>query len=116
MGYLRGWKYFEICFQTGVPNYSSLPNIEEDWSHSVYENREEILPNGASDPLGKPITITSHFDANLMHDILSWKSVTGVIHYFNGFPVEIYCMKSPAVECAQSMVQNLWLGEHVLSK
>ena len=58
------------------------------------------MSNNAPPPLGKPITITSHFDASLLHDMLSGKSVTGIIHYFNGFPVETYSKKPPTVECA----------------
>ena len=99
-GYLHSQKHFKIRFRTGVPDYSSLPDVEDDWTHSVYNNRKEILPDDAPDPLGKSVTITSHFDASLMHDVLSGKSVTGIIHYFNGFPVETYCKKPPTIECA----------------
>ena len=35
-----------------------------------------------------------------MYNVLSGKSVTGIIRYFNGFPVETYCKKPPTVKCA----------------
>jgi hypothetical protein len=54
-----------------------------DWDHSVYGNPTEDIPTDAPPPLGKKIVLTHYFDANLMHDVLSGKSVTGVVHFYN---------------------------------
>ena len=100
VGYLKSMKHFKLRFRTSIPDYSSLSKPDQDWSNSVYEQQKEILPHDAPDPLGETIRITSHFDASLMHDVLSGKSVTGIIHYFNAFPIESFCKKPPTVECA----------------
>ena len=44
--------------------------------------------------------MTSYFDANLMHDMLSQKAVTGIIHYFNGTSIQAYSKKQATVEAA----------------
>jgi hypothetical protein len=54
-----------------------------DWEHSVYGNPTEDIPADAAPPLGKQIVLTHYFDANLMHDVLSRKAVTGVVHFYN---------------------------------
>jgi hypothetical protein len=51
-------------------------------------------------PLGKPVMTTAYVDANLYHDYLSGRSVTGVLHLVNQTPVEWYCKRQATVETA----------------
>jgi hypothetical protein len=45
--------------------------------------------------------LTSHYvDANLMHDMVSGKSVTGCIHFINQTPIDSYSKKQATVETA----------------
>jgi len=46
----------------------------------------------APKPKGKPVTMTSFFDANLHHDLISGKSVTGILHQLNKTPID-WCSK-----------------------
>ena len=68
--------------------------------HTVYEGAKEILPHDAPHPLGKPVYFTTYVDANLMHDILTGKSVTGIIHFINQTPFDWYAKKQSTVETA----------------
>jgi hypothetical protein len=56
------------------PDYSDLPDLEHDWTKSVYEEITEIRPHDAPELLGKYVTITHFVDANLMHDIVTGRS------------------------------------------
>ena len=51
-------------------------------------------------PLGNLVIMTSFMDANLMHDVMSGRSVTGIIHFFNKTPIEWYTRKQPSVATA----------------
>ena len=77
-----------------------MSDVEEDWSHTVYKDSKEIVPPDAPEPLGNRVTLSSYFDANLMHDVLSGKAVTGILHFLNSFPLESYSKKQATVETA----------------
>ena len=46
-----------------------------DWSRDVYKECEEEIPQDAPIPYGKKFTLIHYFNVNLMHDVLSGKSV-----------------------------------------
>ena len=50
--------------------------------------------------MGKPVTLTHYVDANLFHDALTGRSVTGVLHMLNGTPIDGYSKKQATVETA----------------
>ena len=66
----------------------------------MYGNPIKDKQRDAPDPLGKCVTITSYFDANLMHDILSGKACTGIIHFLNKTPIDWYSKKQAILETA----------------
>ena len=92
----------ETCtlrFCTHEPGYSDLPNKEHEWS-SVYGEIQELLPDDAPPPLGKQVTLTHYVNANLFHDALSGRSVTGILHMMNATPIDWYSKKQATVETA----------------
>ena len=99
-GYLAKMKHAAVRIRTDEPDYSDLPNIEFDWSRSIYGELEEIIPSDAPKPLGKPVTFTHYVDANLMHDMATGRSVTGILHLINKTPVDWYSKKQATVETA----------------
>jgi hypothetical protein len=86
----------KIRVRTGVPDYSQLIRQNHDW-FNVYGNVTEELP---PEPLGLPVLTTTYVDANLYHDYVSGRSVTGVLHLVNQTPVEWYCKRQATVETA----------------
>ncbi len=93
-------KHSCIRIRTDEPDYSDLPDPEYDWSKSVYGECTELVPDDANEPLGKPVTLTHYVDANLMHDITTGKSVTGILHLLNKTPIDWYSKKQATVETA----------------
>jgi hypothetical protein len=89
-----------IRVRTKEPDYSALPVQEFEWAHTVYGDVSEIIPNDAPLPLGKHVTLTHYFDANLYHDMLTGRSVTGILHLMNKTPIEWYSKKQATVETA----------------
>ena len=59
-----------------------------------------MLPNDAPKPLGKPVVMTTYVDANLYHDLVNGRSVTGILHLFNQTVVDWYSRKQATVETA----------------
>ena len=100
-GFLCRFRHFKLRFRVDEPDISAIPDMQDyDWEHSVYGNPTEDIPKDAPPPLGKRIILTHYYDANLMHDVLSGKAVTGVVHFYNKTPVDWYCKKQSTSETA----------------
>ena len=99
-GYLRKMRYAVIRLRTEEPDYSHLDSKEHDWFYTCYGNPKEDVPDDAPRPLGKRIVISSYVDANLYHDLISGKSVTGILHFFNKTPIDWYTKLQSTVETA----------------
>lgn len=84
IGYLCKFIQYRICFRTKELDYTIIQDTTESWDFEVYKDAREILTNDAPPPKGNRVTMTSYFDANLMHNILSGKVYTGILHLFNG--------------------------------
>ena len=99
-GYLYKMRNATIRIRTGEPDYSDLPEKVYDWEQSVYAGAEELMPHDAPTPLGKPVVMTTYVDANLYHDLINGRSVTGVLHLFNKTVVDWYSKKQATIETA----------------
>ena len=98
--YLAKMRHAFIRFRVHEPDYSDLPVCEQKWDTSVYGDVSEELPHNAPPALGRRVILTHYVDANLYHDMLSGKSVTGILHLFNGTPIDWYSKKQGTVETA----------------
>jgi hypothetical protein len=52
-------------------------------------------------------------DANLMHDVATGRSITGILHLVSKTPIDMYSRKQ--AKC-QPMDQSLLLAKYVLSR
>ena len=98
--YLSKMKHAAIRIRTEEPDYSDIPKFDYDWSQTIYGNVKECKPLDAPKPLGKHVTLTHFVDANLMHDVTTGRSVTGVLHIINKTPIDWYSKKQATVETA----------------
>ena len=89
-----------IRIRTEEPDYSAIPDPEYDWEHTVYRGAEEVIPSDLPRPLGKQVVTTDYVDANLYHDFVTGKSLTGILTFFNKTPVDWYSKKQATVETA----------------
>jgi hypothetical protein len=54
----------------------------------------------APESLGNYVTLTHYVNANLIHDVATGRSVTGILHLVNKTPIEWYSKKQATVETA----------------
>jgi hypothetical protein len=99
-GYLSKMRHAMIRIRTDEPDHSGLPDKVYDWEHSVYAGAEELMPHDAPPALGKPVVMTTYVDANLYHDLVNGRSVTGIMHIFNKTLVDWFSKKQSTVETA----------------
>jgi hypothetical protein len=87
-----------IC--TEEPDYSDLLELCHDWSRYVYGEITELIPHDAPEPLDNYVTLTHYVDANLMHDVVSGRSVSGILHMVNKTPIVWFSKKQATIETA----------------
>jgi hypothetical protein len=66
----------------------------------VYGPNEEELPENMPATRGKPFRTKTYGDANLMHWLVSGRSMSGIIHLVNQTPIRWLCKKHNVVETA----------------
>jgi hypothetical protein len=96
--YVACFKESTIRFRTLEPDYSDIPGISYDWIR--YDGAVEDIPDDAPEPLGKFVVTTMHVDANLCHDLITGKLVSGILPWVNGTPIDWFSKKQGAVETA----------------
>jgi len=89
-----------IRIRVQPPDFSQLSDSELDWTYSVYGAGSELIPHDLPTPLGKPVHLTHYLDANLYHDLLTGRSVSGILHFLNATPIDWYSKKQSTVETA----------------
>jgi hypothetical protein len=83
-GYLKKHPDAAIRFRTGIPQHEVVEQPEEyDWQDGVYSTEPEELPDDMPEPKGLAFRISTYEDANLMHDLITGKSMSGIIHLVN---------------------------------
>ena len=79
---------------------------EFDWSNTPHADAKEEYPSNLPVARGEPVLMVTYVDANLMHDKLSGKSVTGVLHFLNKTPIDWFTKKQGTVETATFGSEN----------
>jgi hypothetical protein len=70
---------------------------EHDW-REFYPDAFELLPPNAPHPLGKPIEMVAFVDSDHAGDMLTRRSRTGVLEYYNRSPILWYSKKQNGIE------------------
>ena len=98
--YLQG----AIRYHTGIPNYEAIYGEHpdnHDWMHSVCGNPKEDVPDGMfPPPKGNPVRTSTFVYANLMHDLSTGCSCTGILHLLNQTPMDWFSKRQNQVETA----------------
>jgi hypothetical protein len=99
--YLSKMRHGIIRIRTELPDYSTIPEKTYNWDYTCYEGAEEVIPKDLPCPLGKAVQTTTFVDANLLHDMISGRSVTGIIlHLLNKTPIDWFSKLQSTVETA----------------
>ena len=102
-GYIRQFPHCSIRFHTHIPpheaHYTSQPTYHE-WMDTVYGPVSEELPANMPSPRGRLVRTTTFFDANLMHDVVTGRCCTGVLHLLNQTPSSWFSSRQGQVETA----------------
>jgi hypothetical protein len=100
-GYIKKFPDGAIRFRTGIPDHESYNNLpNHDWMQTIYGKGSEELPTDMPTPKGNPVRTTTYADANLMHDLVTGRSMSGILHFINQTPILWFAKKQATVETA----------------
>ena len=85
-------------FKKKEPDDFTVSVKKHNQTNIPYSNREKNLPDNTPEPKGKKVIISHMYDTNLMYDVLSGKSVTGVFYMANQTPMMWYSKKQAIAE------------------
>ena len=100
LGYVKKNPDGAIRFRVNIPDHESqgTPNVF-DWTQRYGQVQEELPPNMPT-PKGKVMRTTTYEDANLYHDTVTGRSVTGILHLLNQTPIAWYSKRQGRVQTA----------------
>jgi hypothetical protein len=98
-GYLKGHQKGKLIFDTSKLDTSNAKFFDcSEWKQIYGDNLIEDLPTDMPKPKMKPVDITIYFDASFGSDMLTRRSVTGIVVFLNSTPVKWFCKKQNTVE------------------
>src|SRR5210317_2432023 len=99
-GYLKKWIKGTMLIDPNYPDHSQFPTEAYDHWKEFYPDAEEHMP--AKDmlpkPLGEKIQITAYTDLDHAHDVVTRRSVTGLLLFLNNTPVKAIFQRQKTVE------------------
>ncbi len=99
-GYVLESKDGATQVRCGCPDFSHLQHNVYDWEKTIYGDVKEVLPDDMPEPMGKEIVLTTYVDANLYHDWVTGRALTGILHLINQTPFDWFCKRQSTVETA----------------
>jgi hypothetical protein len=72
--------------------------IQHDWGPTIYGDVIEELPPDMPVPKGKAMRLTTYQDANLYHDLVNGRAMSGILHFVNQTPIAWFAKKQKTVE------------------
>ena len=99
-GYLKRYNKGKILIDPNYPDHSGYPTPEYDNWREFYPEAEEHIPDlkDIPDPLGPMVRMTVYKDADHAHDIVTRRSVTGILLLINNTPVKYISKRQKTVE------------------
>jgi hypothetical protein len=96
-GYLKHHQKFRIIFNNDPPNYEGSTFLDHDWSEQ-YPDIPNDLPEKAPKPFAGNAFLTVYVDASHACDLLTRRSVTGILLCVNLTPSKWYSKRQNTVE------------------
>jgi len=88
----------KIVFDPALPEVDELVFVDGgDWK-DFYGNKEEELPPGMPEPLGRPMVMNVFVDADHAGNVVTRRSHTGIIIYLQNAPIMWFSKKQNTTE------------------
>jgi hypothetical protein len=99
-GYLKQFNKGKIMIDPNYPNHEQFQMVDYDNWKEYYPDIEEMIPDSKDTPTpsGPAIRITVYQDADHAHDMLTRRSVSGILLLLNNTPIKWITKRQKMVE------------------
>ena len=98
LSYLKTFPKGRIIVDTTYPDHSIYPIEDHPNWKDFYPDAEEEIPNDLPVPKGPKVRTTAYVDADHAHDLVTRRSITGIILMLNNTPVRWVSKRQKTVE------------------
>jgi len=96
-GYLKKHINSKLVLDSRPRDFSKVTWNDQDWSE-FYPEAIEPVPPDAPEPRGYPVQLSTFVDAAHATDLVTRRSVTGILILANGAPVKWFCKRQLTIE------------------
>ena len=96
-GYLKKFNKGRIIIDDSYPEVKAPPMEENRWNE-MYPDAEIENPKDMPEPRGKKARIMAYVDADHAHDLVTRRSVTGILLYVNNMPLKWTSKRQNTIE------------------
>ena len=97
--YIHNYKETAIKFKARMPGYTSYQILKEILG-KLYNPCQDDIPCDAPEQKGKSVQISSFVDANIISNVVTGRSWTGILHLIDKTPIEYFSKSQTSVETA----------------
>jgi len=98
LAYVKTFHKGKIIFDTSYPNHSAFMSEHHDNWGEFYPHAEEDIPHDIPESKGKAVCLTVFVDADHAHDLVTRRSITGIIVMANNTPIRWVSKRQRTVE------------------
>jgi len=96
-GYLKTYNKRRLVINTDQPDYTKLESVRHNWTE-FYPEAKEIIPDNCPVPKGEEVIISKIFDTSHASDLVTRRSVTGIVTQLNKTIIKTCCKQQNTVE------------------
>jgi hypothetical protein len=96
-GYLKSQPKFQILVDPKPHERQNTTTTRHEWTE-FYPDATEEIPHDAPRPLGAVASTVCYVDADHAHDVVTRRSVSGVLLFVNSIPIKWYSKRQATVE------------------
>ena len=97
-GYLKKYNKGRLIVDAHFPDHSQYKTQDFDNWKEFYPDAEEDIPSPMPTPRGRPCRLTCYVDADHAHDVVTRRSVTGILLLINNMPIKWISKRQKTVE------------------
>ena len=99
-GYLKRYYKGKILIDPNYPNHANYETEQYDNWKEFYPEAKEIIPDVTDnlEYLGSPVRITAYKDSDHAYDLVTRRSVTGILLFINNTPVKWISKRQKTIE------------------
>jgi hypothetical protein len=97
-GYIKKHLKSRILIDTRAKDWFTRNWVSKDSSKFYPDLNMEVIPSDAPEPLGEPVQTNMFCDASHATDLVTRRSMTGIIFFLNGTPINWYSRRQNTIE------------------